>query len=78
MQLPSHLIFAIHSSIGLSSKGHNMGMGRIFSGGASGPVEGSGGSFRSFLRNYLFNRRINNVGMDFKLVFCALFFTLQL
>ena len=46
MQLPSHLIFAIHSSIGLSTKGHNMGMGKISSGGASEPMEGSGGSFR--------------------------------
>ena len=42
MQLPSHLQFAIHSLIGLSSKGCYMGMGRISSGGASGPVEGSG------------------------------------
>ena len=42
MQLPSHLKFAIHSSIGLSSKGGHMGMGKISSGGASGPVEGSG------------------------------------
>ena len=42
MQLPSHLMFAIHSSIGLSSKGCHMGMERISSGGASGPLEGSG------------------------------------
>ena len=38
MQLPSHLLFAI----GLSSKGCHRGMGRISSGGASAPVEGSG------------------------------------
>ena len=42
MQLPSHLMFAIHSSIGLSLKGHHMGIGRISSVGVSGPVEGSG------------------------------------
>ena len=42
MQLPSHVMFAIHSTIGLSSKGHHMSMGRIVSGGASGTVEGSG------------------------------------
>ena len=42
MQLPSHLMFAIHSSIGLSLKGHRMGIGRISSVGVSGPVEGSG------------------------------------
>ena len=42
MQLPSHLMFAIHSSIGLSLKGHNMGIGRISFVGVSGPVEGSG------------------------------------
>ena len=42
MQLPSHLMFAIHSSIDLSSKGCHMGMRRISSGGASGPVEESG------------------------------------
>ena len=41
MQLPSHLMLEIHSSIGLFSKGFHMGMGRIFSGGAYGPVEGS-------------------------------------
>ena len=40
MQLPSHVMFAIQSSIGLTSKGHHMGMGRISSGGASGPVHG--------------------------------------
>ena len=42
IQLPSHLLLAIHSSIGLSSKGHHMGMGKISSGRASGPVEESG------------------------------------
>ena len=42
MQLPSYLMFAKHSSIGLSSKGHHMGMGRISSGGACATVEESG------------------------------------
>ena len=42
MQLPYDLKFAIHSSIGLSSKDCHMGMGRLSSEGASGPVEGSG------------------------------------
>ena len=42
MQLPSHLMFAIHSSIGLSLKGQPMGIGRISSGGVSGPVKGLG------------------------------------
>ena len=42
MHLPSHLMFAIHSSIGFSLKGHHMGIGRISSVGVSGPVEGSG------------------------------------
>ena len=41
MQFPSNLMFAIHPSIGLASKGRHMGMGNISSGGASGPVEGS-------------------------------------
>jgi hypothetical protein len=35
-------MFAIHSSICLSLKGYPMGIGRIYSGGVSGPVEGSG------------------------------------
>ena len=42
MQLPSHLMFEIFSSVGLSLKGHYMGIGRISSVGVSGPVEGSG------------------------------------
>ena len=42
MQLTSHLMFAIHSSIGLSSKGGHIDMGIISSEGASAPVEGSG------------------------------------
>ena len=41
MQFPSNLMFAIHPSIGLTSKGCHMGMGKISSGGASGPVQGS-------------------------------------
>ena len=41
MQLPPHLTFAIHSLIDLISKGCHMGMGRISSGEASGPVERS-------------------------------------
>ena len=44
MQLPSHLMFVIQSSIGLSLKGHPMGIGRISSEGVSGPMEGSGGA----------------------------------
>ena len=42
MQLPSHMMCSIHSSIGVSLKGQPMGIGRISSGGVSGPVEGSG------------------------------------
>ena len=53
MQLPLHLMFAIPSSIGLTSKGRHMGMGIISYGGAPWPVEGSGeakpGAESSFL-----------------------------
>ena len=35
-------MFAIHLSIGMSLKGRYIGMGRNFSGGASGTVERSG------------------------------------
>ena len=41
MQLPSPLMFALHLSIGVSSKGCCMGIGKNSSGWASAPVEGS-------------------------------------